>query len=118
MPQTITLFHNPRCSKSRSALELLAARGAEVEVVEYLKTPPSRATLAAVVAKLGIGAGDLVRRGEDIFASDYAGRTLSDDEWLDAMTAHPILIERPIAIAGDRAVVGRPPEKVLELLDR
>ncbi len=63
MSQTITLFHNPRCSKSRGALELLTARGANVEVVEYLKTPPSRATLAALVAKLGIDAGDLIRRG-------------------------------------------------------
>ena len=116
MPQTITLFHNPRCSKSRGALELLAARGVDVEVVEYLKTPPSRATLAALVAKLGIDAGDLVRRGEDVFRTEYAGRTLSHDEALDAMAKHPILMERPIAVAGDRAVVGRPPEKVLELI--
>jgi arsenate reductase-like glutaredoxin family protein len=72
MPQTITLFHNPRCSKSRAALELLTARGVVVEVVEYLKTPPSRDTLAAIVAKLGIDAGDLIRRGEDVFKGDHA----------------------------------------------
>jgi arsenate reductase len=116
MPQTITLFHNPRCSKSRAALELLTARGADVEIVEYLKTPPSRDTLAAIVAKLGIDAGDLIRRGEDVFKGEYAGRTLSHDDALDAMAKHPILMERPIAVAGDRAVVGRPPEKVLTLL--
>ncbi len=116
MSQTITLFHNPRCSKSRGALELLTARGANVEVVEYLKTPPSRATLATLVAKLGIDADELVRRGEDVFKAEYAGRTLSHDEALDAMAKHPILIERPIAVAGDRAVVGRPPERVLALL--
>ena len=117
MPKPITLYHNPRCSKSRSALELLTARGADVEIVEYLKTPPSRDTLAAIVAKLGIDAGDLIRRGEDVFVAEYAGRTLSNDDALDAMAKHPILMERPIAVAGDRAVVGRPPERVLALLE-
>ncbi|MEZ5611243.1 MAG: arsenate reductase (glutaredoxin) [Rhodocyclaceae bacterium] len=117
MSDTITLFHNPRCSKSRAALNLLQEAGATVDVVLYLETPPSRATLARVTGQLGISPEALVRRGEEIFKTEYHGRALDADGWLDALATHPKLIERPIAIRGDRAVVGRPPEKVLELLD-
>lgn len=117
MSDTITLFHNPRCSKSRAALNLLQEAGATVDVVLYLETPPSRETLARVIGQLGISPEALVRRGEEIFKTNYLGRALDADGWLDALAAHPKLIERPIAIRGDRAVVGRPPEKVLELLD-
>ena len=78
-------------------------------------TPPSRAELVAVLKKLGLAAEDIVRKGEDIYKSDYKGRSLGEDEWLDALLAHPVLIERPIVVRGERAVVGRPPEKVLEL---
>jgi arsenate reductase len=112
----VVLYHNPRCSKSRSALALLTERGVDVTVVEYLKTPPTRAALADLVAKLGLPPGDIVRRGEDAFRAHYAGRELTEDAWLDALTAHPILMERPIAVRGARAVVGRPPERVLSLL--
>lgn len=114
---TVVLYHNPRCSKSRGALALLQERGANVTIVEYLKTPPTRATLAELVAKLGTPASEIVRRGEDVFREHYAGRDLSDSEWLDALAAHPILIERPIAVMGSRAVIGRPPERVLTLLE-
>jgi len=113
----VVLYHNPRCSKSRKALALLQERGAEVTIVEYLKTPPSRAKLADLVAKLGVPASEIVRRGEDVFRERYAGREWSESEWLAALAEHPILIERPIAIRGSRAVVGRPPERVLTLLD-
>jgi arsenate reductase len=85
-------------------------------MVEYLKTPPTRAALADVVAKLGVPASEIVRRGEDVFREHYAGRELSESEWLDALAAHPILVERPIAVKGSRAVIGRPPENVLALL--
>lgn len=112
----MVLYHNPRCSKSRGALALLQERGADVTIIEYLKTPPSRAVLADVVAKLGVPASEIVRRGEDVFREQYSGRALSENEWLDALAAHPILIERPIAVKGARAVVGRPPENVLTLL--
>ena len=115
--EPVVLYHNPRCSKSRSALALLQERGVEVTIVEYLKTPPSRAALADIVAKLGVPASEIVRRGEDVFREHYTGRELSESEWLDALAAHPILIERPIAVMGSRAVVGRPPERVLTLLD-
>jgi arsenate reductase len=121
MPQApspeVVIYHNARCSKSRSACEIVAGRGIEARIVEYLKTPPSRDELCAVLQKLGMKASELVRRGEEEYKQHYAGRTLTEDEWLDAMAEHPILIERPIVVRGDRAVVGRPPEKVLELLD-
>lgn len=114
--EKIRIYHNARCSKSRSVCELVAAKGLDAEVVEYLKTPPSKAELARLVKLLGIAPLDLIRSGEAVFKEHYAGKTLSDDEWLDAMVAHPILIERPIVVKGARAVIGRPPEKVLDLL--
>lgn len=113
----LRIYHNSRCSKSRSACALLTERGVTAEVVEYLKTPPSREELAELVRMLGVRPGDLLRKGEAVFKERYAGRELSDEECLDAMVAHPVLIERPIVVRGSRAVVGRPPEKVLELLD-
>ena len=116
MSETLRVYHNARCSKSRSACQLLEDRGLAFEVVEYLKTPPSRDELAAVLAKLGMTAEALVRKGEDIYKAEFKGRSLTEAEWLDALVAHPVLIERPIVVCGDRAVIGRPPEKVLELL--
>ena len=116
MTAPVRIYHNPRCSKSRSACTILAEKGVEAEVVEYLKTPPDRATLTALLAKLGLRAEELVRKGEAIVKTEYAGRTMSDEDWLEAMLAHPILIERPIVVVGERAVVARPPERVLELL--
>ena len=112
----LSLYHNPRCSKSRGACQILAERGIEAEVVEYLKTPPCRGELAELVKKLGLPAEALVRKGEATYKELYSGRNLTEDEWLDALVAHPILIERPIAIRGERAVIARPPEKILELL--
>ncbi len=113
----LTLYHNPRCSKSRGALELLEARGLAPNLVRYLETPPSAAELRALLAKLGIGARALLRTGEDEYkALGLADASLSDEQLIAAMVEHPKLIERPILVAGDRAVIGRPPEKVLELL--
>ena len=116
MTDPVRIYHNPRCSRSRAACAILAEKGISVEVVEYLKTPPTRDELIALIAKLGLPPGDIVRTNEIIFRNEYHGRVMSDDDWIDAMVAHPILIERPILIAGDRAVVARPPERVLELL--
>lgn len=113
----MTLYHNPRCSKSRGALELLEARGLTPTVVRYLETPPSPAELKTLLARLGIGARQLLRTGEDEYQSlGLADTGLSDDQLIDAMSQHPRLIERPILVVGDKAVVGRPPEKVLEIL--
>ncbi|MDP3483065.1 MAG: arsenate reductase (glutaredoxin) [Sulfuricella sp.] len=112
----LRIYHNPSCSKSRSACALIAGNGIAAEVVEYLQTPPSREDLRALLKKLGMKPAELVRQGEAEFKEHYAGRTLTDEEWLDALVAHPILIELPIAVCGDKAVVARPPERVLELL--
>lgn len=113
---SVRIYHNNRCSKSRAACQLIADKGVDAEIVDYLKTPPSRDELRELLRKLGMKSAELVRRGESVFKEQYAGRSLSDEEWLDALVAHPILIERPIAVRGDRAVLGRPPEKILDLL--
>lgn len=115
-PPAIRIYHNPRCSKSRSACALIAECQPTAEVVEYLKTPPTREELLSLLKKLGMKPSEIVRRGEDVFKQHFAGRTLTDEEWLDALVSYPILIERPIVVRGDRAVIARPPEKVLELL--
>nr|WP_298170791.1 arsenate reductase (glutaredoxin) [uncultured Pseudomonas sp.] len=113
----LTLYHNPRCSKSRSALQLLEERGLAPSIVRYLETPPSAAQLRELLGKLGLSPRQLLRSGEDEYqALNLANPELTDAQLIEAMVAHPKLIERPILIAGDKAVVGRPPEKVLEIL--
>jgi arsenate reductase (glutaredoxin) len=111
-----TIYHNPRCSKSRETLALLEHAGATPRIVEYLKTPPTAAELKAIVAKLGIEPEQLVRKGEDVYKTSYAGKTLTAAQWIDAMVKHPVLIERPIVIKGKQAILGRPPENVKKLL--
>lgn len=113
----LTLYHNPRCSKSRGALQLLEERGLTPTIVRYLETPPSAAQLRDLLGKLGVGARQLLRSGEDEYRTlNLAAPGLSDAQLIEAMVEHPKLIERPILILGDKAVIGRPPEKVLELL--
>lgn len=113
-----TIYHNPRCSKSRQALELLQQRGIEPDIVLYLEHPPTRKLLKELTKKLGMNVRDLLRRGEEEYKTlNLADTTLSDDELLAAMVAHPKLIERPIVVCGGSARMGRPPENVLELLD-
>ncbi|WP_308366711.1 MULTISPECIES: arsenate reductase (glutaredoxin) [unclassified Microbulbifer] len=112
-----TIYHNPRCSKSRQTLQLLQDKGIDPEVVLYLETPPDRKTLAVLLQKLGIPARDLLRTGEDEYkALQLKDPGLGEEQLLDAMTQHPKLIQRPIVVKGDKAVLGRPPENVLELL--
>lgn len=110
------IYHNPRCSKSREALALLRQRGIEPKIIEYLKTPPTKAALLDVIEKLGIKPDALLRKGEYRFKEQFADRGLSDEECIEAMLEHPVLIERPIVIHGTRAVIGRPPQLVVELL--
>lgn len=113
----LTLYHNPRCSKSRGALELLEARGLAPTIIRYLETPPDAVQLRELLGKLGIGARALLRTGEDEYkALNLADASLSDEQLIAAMAAHPKLIERPVLVAGDKAVIGRPPEKILEIL--
>ncbi len=111
-----TIYHNPRCSKSRETLALLQAKGIEPNIVEYLKTPPSASQLKSIVKQLGVKPQQLVRKGEEIYKSRYADKTLSDAQWIEAMVENPSLIERPIVIRGQRAALGRPPQNVLQLL--
>jgi arsenate reductase len=113
----LTLYHNPRCSKSRSALQLLEARGLTPTIVRYLETPPNASQLQDLLGKLGLNARQLLRTGEDEYqALGLADLSLSEGQLIAAMAAHPKLIERPILVAGKQAVIGRPPEKVLEIL--
>lgn len=113
----ITIYHNPRCSKSRACLDLLREHSVEPEVIEYLATPPDHTRLRELVNALGISAHDLVRRGEQAWAESGLGDDASEAQVIAALVAAPILIERPIIVNGERAVIGRPPENVLSLLD-
>lgn len=113
----VTLYHNPRCSKSRQTLQLLEARGLKPTIVEYLNEPSSAAELQAILKKLGIKPRDLLRQGEARYAElGLKDRELSDDALIALMVENPILIERPIVVNGNKAAIGRPPEKVLEIL--
>jgi arsenate reductase (glutaredoxin) len=112
-----TLYHNPRCSKSREALALLQAKGCEPDVVLYLDTPPNARQLKALLAQLGISARQLLRKTEDAYKElNLANEKLSESAIIKAMVENPKLIERPIFINGEKAVVGRPPETVLQIL--
>lgn len=111
----ITIYHNPRCSKSRETLALIEGKGIAPRVVEYLKTPPSAAELTRILALLGKRPRDILRKKEAAEAGlDPA--VLSDDALIDAMVANPAVIERPIVVTQDKAALGRPPESVLEIL--
>jgi arsenate reductase (glutaredoxin) len=115
MSRTI-LYHNPRCSKSRAALALLQERGIAPEIVRYLETPLDRRELETLRQRLGLPPREWVRRGEDAYREAGLSDQSSDDELLDAMVKHPVLMERPIFVRGERAAVGRPPERILDLL--
>ncbi|MCT4665474.1 MAG: arsenate reductase (glutaredoxin) [Flavobacteriales bacterium] len=110
------IYHNPRCSKSRNTLAILEEKGADFSVVKYLDTPPSKKEIEDILKKLGIPAKDLVRKTEDIFKKELKGKEFSVEEWIDWMVKNPKLIERPIVVSGNKAVIGRPPENVLEIL--
>jgi arsenate reductase len=113
----VTIYHNPRCSKSRQTLVLLQDRNFEPEIIEYLKTPPDKATLKSILKKLGLSARQLIRTGESAYTeNNLDDDSLDEDQLIEAMIANPILIERPIVLANDRAAIGRPPESVLDIL--
>ena len=113
----ITIYHNPRCSKSRQTLKLLEDKGIAPEIVLYLDTPPDKATVADLLGKLGIGPRQLLRKGEaDYKDNNLKNPDLSDEQLIDFMVKHPKLIERPIVISGKKAALGRPPEAVLDIL--
>lgn len=117
MTEPVTIFHNPRCSKSRQALTLLEERGIQPEVVKYLETPPDTRQLKEILSRLGIPARQLLRKGEDEYKSlGLADENLTEDALVLAMAEHPKLIERPIVLANGKAVLGRPPKQVLAIL--
>ena len=109
-------YHNPQCRKSRETLQIVEEAGAEVEVVEYLKTPPTASELKDILQKLGIKAEQLIRKNEQIFKDNFKGQDNSEEEWIRILVENPKLIERPIVVKGDKAVLGRPPENVKTLL--
>ena len=114
----ITIYHNPRCSKSRQTLEILRDKGIEPTIILYLETPPSVAELSGLLQKLGKKPTDITRKGEADYKSFFsAPDTLDVTAYLELMIQYPKTIERPIIVRGDRAVIGRPPEQVLTLLD-
>ena len=116
MKTTVTIWHNPRCGKSRDALKLLEAEGIDPEIVRYLDDAPSEADIRRVLGMLGIGARDLMRTKEALYRELGLGKVTDEDALIRAMAEHPKLIERPIVIKDGKAVIGRPPEKVLSLL--
>lgn len=114
---TFTIYHNPRCSKSRQTLQLLRDNQIEPTIVLYLENAPSKATIKKLLTALQIKPRDLLRKGEAVFKElNLQDESLTDAALIDAMHEHPVLIERPIVIADERAVIGRPPENVLELI--
>ena len=113
----VAIYHNPRCSKSREALKLLQEKGIEPDVVKYLETPPDHATLSRILDMLGMEPRDLMRKKEKEYkANGLDNPDMTREQLIDAMTAHPRLIERPIVIKDGKAALGRPPESVLEIL--
>lgn len=115
---SMTLYHNPRCSKSRQALALLQERGVEPDVVRYLENPLTAEALQTLLQQLGMGPRELLRTGEKIYKElNLREEGLSEQALINAIAEHPILMERPVLVSGNRAVIGRPPERVLELID-
>ncbi len=111
----LKIYHNPRCSKSRQTLQIIKEKNVEVEIIEYLKDVPNAKELKAVLKKLNLKPQDVLRKGEAIFKEKFKGKTFSDEEWIEIMIENPKLIERPIVFNKDKAVLGRPPENVIEL---
>lgn len=112
----IKIYHNPRCGTSRKTLALIEAAGHSPEVVLYMKDALTKNELKETLVKLNVKAEDIVRKKESIFKEIFQGKTLTDDEWIDAMIEYPKLMQRPIVIKGDKAILGRPIENVNDLL--
>lgn len=118
MPQHVTIYHNPRCSKSRETLALIKEQGIEPTIIQYLETPPDAATLKTLLKELGFtSARQLMRHKEDLYKElNLADESLTEEQLIDAMVNNPKLIERPIVVKGKKARIGRPPEQVLAIL--
>jgi arsenate reductase len=112
----IQIYHNPRCGKSRNCLALVTEKEAEVAIVKYLETPPTEQEIKAILQKLNFKPIQLVRTKESIWMENYKNKSLTDEEIIQALAAHPILIERPIVIKENKAIIGRIPEEVTQFL--
>ena len=112
----IQILHNPRCAKSRAGLKFLQEKGIEPEIIKYLDNPPTAEEFKGILKKMGAKPTDVLRKNEAIFKENYKGKEFTDDEWIEIMVNNPKLIERPIVINGDKAVLGRPAEKIEEVL--
>tara|TARA_Y100000766_G_C18904356_1_gene605017 strand:+ start:369 stop:707 length:339 start_codon:yes stop_codon:yes gene_type:complete len=110
------IYHNPRCRKSRETLKIIKESGNEFEIINYLENIPSENELKEILTKLNIQAEDLLRREESIFKENFKGKILSENQWIEVMLKNPKLIERPIVVKGDKAILGRPPQNVKQLL--
>lgn len=106
------IYHNPRCRKSLETLQMIHDAGKDVEIIEYLKTPPTFNELKEILIQLNIPAEQLLRKNEAVYKEQYKGKSFTDDEWIEVMIANPKLIERPIVVKGGKAILGRPPENV------
>jgi len=112
----LTVYHNAQCSKSNGVCQLLQDKNMAVEIVEYLTTPPDRTTLQKLLEMLDMQPSELIRRNEPIFMELYEGKRMNEEDYMDAMLQHPVLIERPIVVKDNEAIIGRPPERVLDFL--
>ena len=110
------IYHNPRCRKSRETLEIIRKNDVEPEIILYLEQPPNSEEIRDLVRLLGIPPEELVRKTEAIYKEQFKGRDLTEEEWIEALSTYPKLMERPIVVEGDKAVIGRPPENVMALL--
>jgi len=109
------IYHNPRCSKSRETLQIIKDAGVEVEIVEYLKSIPTAEDLKTILMKLNLKPTDILRKGEAVYKEKFKNSDFNDDEWIKVMIEYPKLIERPIVVKGNKAILGRPPQNVLDL---
>ena len=112
----IQIYHNPRCGKSRNCLAFVTEKEQNIEIIKYLDTPPTKADIVKLLQKLNLKPIQLIRTKESIWIENYKNKTLTDDAIIQAMVEHPILIERPIVIKGDKAIIGRIPEEVAQFI--
>lgn len=112
----LKIYHNTRCSKSRDVCTILEKKKVKTEVIEYLKTPPTQKEIKELLKMLGMKAEEIVRKGEPLFKEKFEGKKLTEAQWIKTLSQNPILIERPIIVKGNKAIIGRPPERVLEFL--
>jgi arsenate reductase len=114
--EKITIYHNARCTKSREACSILEDKGLAFDTVEYLKTPLNQTQIKALLKKLNLKAEEIVRKSEPLFKEKFASKKLTEAQWIKTLSENPILIERPILVKGNKAIIGRPVERVIEIL--